>query len=194
MERISIKENPSFAIKKMREAIEQGKVIIYPTDTLYGIGGNALDEKIVKKIYKIKKRSKHDPLSVIIKDIGMIKEYCNIKNGEKRKLKKYLPGPYTVLVKRSRKKIPVSNIKRLGIRMPAYSFIKRVMEKVDVPLISTSANISGEESPTSLDQIPKEILDMVDFVFDGGETKLKRPSTIVDLPTGRVLRDFSKKS
>ena len=193
MEIISIKENPSYALKKMIETIENGGLIIYPTDTVYGIGGDALKDKTVKEIYKIKKRKKNNPLSIIIKDIEMIKDYCKITPGEKRKLKKYLPGPYTVLVNRSKKKIPVSNIKRLGIRIPKYSFINRVMKKIEVPIVTTSANLSGKTAPVSLDQIPKEILESVDLVLDGGETKLKRPSTIIDLSTGKILRDFCKK-
>lgn len=194
MEIISIKENRLKAIKKMREAIEQGKIVIYPTDTVYGIGGNALDKKIVNKVYKIKKRNKKNPLSIIVKNLDMAKEYCKITAGEKRKLKKYLPGPYTILLKRNRKKIPVAGnmVKRLAIRIPDYSFIQRVMEDMEVPIVTTSANISGQKSPILIDEIPKEVLDAVDIVFDGGRTKYDHPSTIVDLPTGRVLREFSK--
>ncbi len=193
MEIISLKENRAKAIREMVKAIEEGKIVIYPTDTVYGIGGNALDEKVVKKVYRIKKRKKDNPLAIIVNGIEMIKTYCRITTGERRKLKKYFPGPYTLLLNKSRKKLPVTKLKRVGVRMPKHSFIERVMEKIEIPLITTSANISGGADPMKLDDVPKEMIEKVDLVIDGGETKFQRPSTIIDLPTGRVLRDFSKR-
>ncbi|MDD5022775.1 MAG: L-threonylcarbamoyladenylate synthase [Candidatus ainarchaeum sp.] len=192
MKIIKLSENFESAVEKTAEAINKGKIVVYPTDTVYGIGGNALDKKVVDRIYLIKKREKKCPLSVIIKDLKMIEEYCKIGKKESKEIKKYFPGPYTLLVKRSKKKIPVTKTERLGIRVPEYRFIQEVMKKITVPLITTSANISGKESPVSFTQLSKEIVKKADLVIDGGETKYKCPSNIIDIPTGRVLREFVK--
>ncbi|MFA5049735.1 MAG: L-threonylcarbamoyladenylate synthase [Candidatus Micrarchaeia archaeon] len=191
MEIISIEKNPELAGKKLKQALETGKIIIYPTDTCYGIGGNGLDKKVVEKIYKIKKRKRNNPVSVIIGDISLAEKFCIISPSERKKLKKYIPGPYTILLRRNKKRIPVGDKIRLGIRIPKYPFLQNIMRNMEIPLITTSANISGDlKSPTKIDEISKEVLKKADIVLDGGETKYKYPSTIIDLPTGRVLRDF----
>jgi len=191
MEIIKIKNNEELAIKKMAEAIMKDKVIIYPTDTVYGIGGNALSEEVVDRCYRIKKRNKEKPLSVIVKNLEMIKEYCTISEREEKKIKKYFPGPYTLLFRR-KKNSPVSKGKKLGIRIPDYDFIRKVMDKIKVPLISTSANISGKPAPYSIDKISRKVLEAADLIIDSGKTKYKKPSIVVDLENERIIRNLLK--
>ncbi len=193
MEIISIQKSPQLAKEKLLSALEKGKIIIYPTDTCYGIGGNALEKKVVDKIYKIKNRKKSNPVSVIFGDIQFAENFCIISPAEKKKIKKYLPGPYTLLLRRNKKRILVGNKTRLGVRIPKYPFLQDAMKDISTPLITTSANLSGDlKTPTKIDEISKEILRKADLVLDGGETEYKIPSTIIDLPTGKILRDFSK--
>ncbi len=155
--------------------ILEGKIFIYPTDTIYGIGCNALNEKSVEKIRKIKKRDGDKPLSIIAPGIEWIKENCIIDVD----LKKYLPGPYTIILK---KKNPdflahISQTDTLGIRIPKSKFSKEV-EKAGVPFVTTSVNLSGEPFAKSIKEISKEILKNVDKIINQG-ILTGRPSTLV---------------
>lgn len=191
MKVISISKDPQEAAKLMREAIEKGKIVIYPTDTVYGIGCNALNKKLVDKIYKIKNRSRNNPLSVMVRDLKVLEKYCEISKSEEKEIKKYLPGPYTLLVKRKKgKSIPVSKTPRIGIRIPDEQFILEVMKYLEVPVVTTSANISGEPAPKSIQELNPKVSKEVYLVFDGGETKIGKPSTIIDLPTKKIIREF----
>lgn len=191
MKVISITKNPSEAAEIMRAAIEKGKIVIYPTDTVYGIGCNALNKKLVDKIYKIKNRSRNNPLSVMVQNLSIIKKYCEISKAEEKEMKKYLPGPYTLLIRRKKgKSIPVSKTPRLGIRIPDDPFILEVMKSLEIPIVTTSANISGEPAPKNVQEINPKVAKEVYLIFDGGETKTGKPSTIIDLPTKKIIREF----
>ena len=155
--------------------ILQGKIFIYPTDTIYGMGCNALNEKAVERIRHIKGRDRDKPLSIIAPGLDWIKKHCMIDVN----LKKYLPGPYTIILK---KKDPlflrhVSDTDSLGIRIPKIDFSKKI-EEAGVPFITTSVNLSGQPFAKSIEEIPKEILNKVDRVIDTGELNGK-PSTLI---------------
>lgn len=161
-------------IKILKQEILKGKVFIYPTDTIYGIGCNALNERAVNKIRRIKRRDKK-PFSVIAPTFQWVKEKC-IVNFD---LKKYLPGAYTIILK---KKEPsflnwVSDKETLGIRIPNHSFTKKI-QKINVPFITTSVNFSGEKPFSSIDEIPKEILNKVDYIINEGKLS-GSPSTLI---------------
>ena len=160
---------------KTVEEILDGKIFIYPTDTIYGIGCNALDKKSVKKIREIKKRDKNKPLSVIAPSLEWIREHCVVDVN----LKKYLPGPYTLILK---KKDPnflnyVSKTDSLGIRIPDSEFSKSV-KKAKIPFITTSVNLSGEPFTVRIKDVPEEIKSRVDVVIDKGELNGK-PSKLI---------------
>lgn len=163
----------------------KNKIIIYPTDTVYGIGGNALDNDIIKKIHKIKKSPQEKPMSVIMADMEMIKNYCEINEEQEKILKKYLPGPFTFIVK-MKVNIPCGKDGTIGIRIPKNSEIVGICEKLGVPIITTSANFHGGKNPSSLDEIPKEIIKEADILIKG-KTDIE-PSTVVDLINKKIIR------
>ena len=173
-------------IEKAVQTIKTGGILLYPTDTLFGIGVDATKKNDIEKIYRIKKRERTKPLSVIMANISMIKKYCIINTNEQRILEKYLPGPYTFILK-LKKKLPASRNKTIGIRIPKQSKIVKICKLVNVPITTTSANRSGEKNPTKLKEIDKRIIKNVDFIIDG-KLKYKKPSTIVDLISNRILR------
>jgi L-threonylcarbamoyladenylate synthase len=171
------------------EALLSGKVFIYPTDTLYGIGGNAMDKKVVDRVYEIKKREARKPLSVIMANLEMIQEYCDLNKQEKAVLKKHLPGPFTFIIRLKREvRMPVTDTEFLGVRIPSHPFAVGLSRQTGLPIISTSANISGEKDAFKVDDIDPEIKNKVDFILDQGETKFKQGSTVVDLEKMIVLR------
>ncbi|MEM2963807.1 MAG: L-threonylcarbamoyladenylate synthase [Candidatus Anstonellales archaeon] len=180
-----LKEYDKSFLEAKKILISDG-VIIYPTDTLYGIGGNALKEKVVERIRKIKGREGEKPMSVVLGGLSMILDFFEINDEQMAYITRYLPGPYTFLLK-PKKPMAVSE-GLVGIRVPEHIFIIRLVKEVGFPIVSTSANISGEPAPYRVEDIKKEVLDAVDLVIDGGPTKYKEGSTVVDLVNKKIIR------
>ena len=159
---------------------EKNIVFIYPTDTIYGIGCNALNKEAVDRVRKIKRRSSN-PFSVIAPSKEWIAENCRVNENAKEWIKK-LPGPYTLILK-TKKQCVAKNVapglKTLGIRIPDHWFSGFVKE-MNIPIVSTSANISGNGFMTSLEDLDEDIKSKVDFIVYEGPKKSK-PSKIVDL-------------
>jgi len=158
----------------LNKKILAGKIFIYPTDTIYGIGCNALNKKSVERIREIKRRDKK-PFSVIAPSLGWIKENCIVD----MPLEKYLPGPYTLILKKQEKDflLHVSDSETLGVRIPDNSFTMEI-QKSGVPFVTTSVNFSGEKPANKIEEIPEEIIKEVDMVFNAGELTGK-PSTLI---------------
>ncbi|MDP7506120.1 MAG: L-threonylcarbamoyladenylate synthase [Candidatus Woesearchaeota archaeon] len=182
--RIIDKEEFQLNKEKILREIELGAVFIHPTDTIYGLGCNALIPEAVKRIRKIKNRSE-GPFSVIVPS----KEWI-INNTECSKadwLEK-LPGPYTLICKLKNKSAvaeeTIPNINSLGMRIPKHWFTK-VSEKLNIPIVSTSANSVGGDFMTSLENLSPEIKSQVDFIIYEGE-KSGKPSKVVDLTKEKV--------
>lgn len=155
--------------------ILSGKIFIYPTDTLYGIGCNAEDKQAVEKIKQIKSRDKDKPLSIIAPSKEWIKQNCIVDV----ELDKYLPGPYTLILKKKNPNFlnQISSTEFIGIRIPACQFSNQV-KQAKVPFITTSVNLAGEAFATTIKEIPKQILEKADIVIDKGELN-GRPSTLI---------------
>ncbi len=186
-------KNPE--IQKIQEVVQILKnkgVIIFPTDTLYGLGGNALDKKVIKKIYRIKKRSYNKPLSINIAHKKDLKKYVKkIPFPAYRLIKKFWPGPLTLIFKKS-DLVPdelTAGLPYVGIRIPNNKIILKIIKHFGAPLISTSANTSGHPSPKNLNQA-KMLFKQVDIVIDGGRTQNQKASTIIDFSqkTPKIIR------
>jgi L-threonylcarbamoyladenylate synthase len=169
------------------EIIRKGGILVYPTDTLYGIGGDATRKNVVEKVYKIKKRDRGKPLSVIMASIAMIRKYCYLSRTQERILRKYLPGPYTFVL-RLRKKLPVTKTKKIGVRIPDYGPIVRLCHRAGVPIITTSANVSGKKNARKASEVDRSVRKSADLLLDGGKTKYGKGSTVVDLMEYKILR------
>ncbi|MCR4261045.1 MAG: L-threonylcarbamoyladenylate synthase [Candidatus Colwellbacteria bacterium] len=164
--------------KEILSAIKEGKIFIYPTDTIYGLGTNALLEDSVVKIREIKKRDSK-PFSVIAPSKEWILENCKL---EIENLEKYLPGPYTLIVETREGVVAPSvnpNGNTLGVRIPKHWFTD-VVGEAGVPFVTTSVNIAGDKSMEKLEDVLKEILDQVDYVVYEGE-KRGEPSEKINL-------------
>jgi len=175
------------ALRRAKEVVLENGVLIYPTDTLYGIGGNAFSEKVVHRIREIKGSPDEKSYSVIMSDINMIKRYCEVDEWQLKVLKAHLPGPFTFLLK-AKVKMPVSVNQKLGVRIPDYAFAHQLSELCDMPIVTTSANPSGKKPPCRLEETTGKILSAVDLAIDDGITKFQEASAIVDLVEKKVLR------
>lgn len=182
------KEAYGFQLNRIASLLKSGKVLIYPTDTLYGLGANALDIKAITKIFGIKKQSRNKPISVIVKDIAMAKKIACIDSRIEKILKNVWPGPITIIL-RKKDIIPyelTANSETVAVRIPSCKFVKDIMTLIDFPITATSANISGEKDLLS----PRKILKTFsnsryspDLFIDSGMIKNPEPSTIIDLTT-----------
>ncbi len=178
------------AVDVAHAMLHSGGVFVYPTDTVYGIGCDATNENAVERIHRIKGIMARRPMSVMMPDFGMIEYYCDTGLWEDVILKKYLPGPYTFILKMHKGRVlPATNTDRLGIRMPDHPFCQAVSASFGRPIVSTSANITSRLPATKLGDIDRSVLDAVDLVIDGGPTKYRSPSVIIDLVERKMMRE-----
>lgn len=163
-------------------------VVIYPTETVYGIGADALVRTAVKKVFAIKKRA--SPVSLAVSSYGMIEDVSVCDTGTMELIRKLLPGPITVVLK---KKPVVPDIltagsDRVGIRYPDHEITIRLIDLSGTPVTSTSANLPGEPPAREVCEISTDVLGGADCVLDGGRCVYGVASTVVDLVDMQILR------
>jgi len=169
-------------IKKAVEILENSGVIVYPTDTIYGLGCDIFKKNAIEKIYQIKKRDKKKPLSIICSDFKQAAEYAIIQDYAFRLMKKSLPGAYTFILK-AKSKLPqrfLAKNKTVGIRIPDNKICLDLVSALGHPIISTSLNISGQPVLTNPNQLDKETANKLDLTIDAGDLTAQA-STIIDL-------------
>ncbi len=181
--------------KYLCRALLQTKIFVYPTDTVYGIGCNAENSELVKKILKIKKRS-NSVMSVIAPSFLWIKKNFYVKKCEKL-IKKCFPGPYTLIFKLKKENKDylkhISKNGKIGVRIPNHE-ISIACSLANLPIITTSANISGNKDPTNISEIDKDILGNVDLIITQKNSKCTgTPSTIIDCEKKKIIRSGSGK-
>ena len=170
-----------------------GGLVAVPTETVYGLAGNGLDEKAVAEIYEVKGRPEVKPLSLMVHDAALMERYCeNVPPQAYTLAKKFWPGPLTIVMKA---KPCVPEIVRaggetVGLRCPDHPLTLELLEKSGVPFAAPSANPSGEPSPKNADSVLKYFDGKIDAVLDGGECGIGRESTLIDLSRTpyRILR------
>ena len=175
------------------DEIKNDNLIIFPTETVYGIGANALREEAVNKIFLVKTRAKNNPLIVHLKSVDEIDKYAYIENEiEKKLIDTFMPGPITIILKK-KNCIPscvTAGMDTVGIRVPSNPIANHFLEIVDVPIAAPSANISSRPSGTKVSDIKDEFDFKVNYIIDGGESKIGLESTVVkvidNIPT--ILR------
>jgi L-threonylcarbamoyladenylate synthase len=178
-----INEKMKKEIENIKKMILDGKIIICGTDTLYGLCANALDQEAVKKVYELKKRDPNKPISIFLKDKEDIEKYAYINDISKKIIDKFLPGPLTIILKKKEIIPDIVSKEYIGIRIPDSKIIR---ELAVVPLTATSANLSGEEPPTSADEINEELKEKVHLIIDTGVCKYKTPSTIIKIVNDNI--------
>ncbi len=172
--------------------LKSGGVLVYPTDTVYGIGGDATSDEAVRRVHQIKGITDFRPMSVMVSDFGMIDYYCETGVWEDMILSKYLPGPYTFVLKRSRRYIAASQTEKLGIRIPESPFCQELCRRFGRPIVTTSANLTGQKPPVEFGQVDRKVLDQLQVAIDGGPTKYRTPSVVIDLVERKYLREGAK--
>ena len=176
-------------IEKIVEVVNSSGLVISPTDTVYGIMGDALNKESIKNVYDVKQRDYKKPLILLMSSIDMIKEYTlDISEDEMNLMKKFYPGCMTLLLKRNSKvdDMICNNGEYVGVRIPDNKDLLSIIEKLGRPVISTSCNISGNDVVRSVDEIDDEIISKVDYIYDGGYID-SVSSTVVRIDNGEVV-------
>lgn len=178
-------------IEQVVEILRNDGVIVYPTDTTYGIGCSIFSRRGIERIYRIKEREKGKPMSFICSSISEISRYARVDDRVFKILKKTLPGPYTFILEATRivPDLVMTRQKTVGIRMPDNPVCRALVEQLGNPVITTSANRSGSEPIGDPHLIHDEFGNLVDLVIDGGILP-SAVSTVISLvgPEPEVIR------
>lgn len=175
-------------IEEAVKVIKNDGLVIYPTDTLYGLGVNALSEVAVKKVFEAKGRDFNKPISITCANLTEAKKYAKFNSLALKLAKKLLPGPITFILqmKKSFPKMLTEGKDRIGIRIPDNKVALELVKRCKVPLTATSANISGGKNPITAEEAIKQIGDKVDLILDSGRCKYNKPSTVVEVTDNEI--------
>lgn len=178
------KETPEHTLDQIAKIIQEGGVIIFPTDTVYGLGGDAFNPKVIEAIYQLKGRAPDKPLSLHLGSVPEIEEYCRpLTAKQKRAIERLLPGPFTLLLWASPNapKASVSVDGKLGVRLPKSESFEIIYRRARTPLVGTSVNPSGEPPLTDITEIIEKFWDKVDLILSTDEPMTRQSSAVIDL-------------
>ena len=171
-------------IEKAREQIQNGKIGVYPTETAYGVAADALNREAVEKVYKVKDRPKSKPLTTICFDLEHVEKHANLTGKERKLINQFMPGPLTLVVEK-KSHVPDNLNESFVFRIPGSETARKLAK--NGPITATSANISGENTSYSVDDISEELLEEIDFVVDEGELEGGPTSSIVEVVDGEIV-------
>ena len=178
-------DNPDMdLISEAIDIMADGGIILYPTDTVYGLGANIFNNDAVERIYTIKKRDHSKPLSVLVQDIEGLELIADLNKDSRAIIDKWLPGPFTFILNKKKAVSPyVSSSSKVGVRIPDYK-IARLLASL-FPITTTSANLTNEDTLSNPKDILKQIGDDIDLVIDVGNLDMSKPSTVIDLSSAK---------
>lgn len=171
-------------IDKAVEILNQGGIVIFPTDTAFGIGCRIDKKNAVKRLFSIRNRPPSLPVSVLVSGKEMAKKYWSHlpEDVEKKLIEQYWPGALTIVLPANLSIVPsvvIGGGENIGIRMPDYELILAIIRKIGVPILGPSANLHGEQTPYSINDLDKNLIHKADLVLDGF-CNLRSASTVID--------------
>lgn len=191
---LDMKNNNDYSkIKEAADVLRNGGLVLFPTETVYGIGANGLDKDAVAKIFKAKGRAQDNPLILHISNMDMINVIAkDITELEYKLMDAFWPGPFTIILKKKEivPDVVTGGLDTVAIRMPSNKIANRLIEYSGVPIAAPSANISGRPSGTCIEDIYDELSSKMDYIIDGGKCEVGIESTVVKVEgeTVRILR------
>lgn len=180
-------------IQKAAEVIKNGGLVLFPTETVYGIGADGLNERAVKKIFEAKGRASDNPLILHVASIDMVEDIAkDISDLEYKLMDAFWPGPFTIVLNKKDivPSVVSAGLKTVAVRMPSSEIARNLIVNAGTPIAAPSANISGRPSGTCLTDIYDELADKMDYIIDGGRCEVGIESTVVkvDEKNVRILR------
>jgi L-threonylcarbamoyladenylate synthase len=173
-------------------AIHSNLLVCFPTETVYALACNALNDAAVEKVYQVKKRAHDKPLSIFVNGIDKIMKIANVREKYIDLINCFSPGPVTyVLPLRDNSSLSAKLCKNsIGIRIPDHPIAASILNKLDFPIVATSINISGEKSACKISEIPQSIIQQLSAIIEADELVSGKESAVIDLTTNqmKVLR------
>lgn len=184
-------------ITKAATILKQGGIVIFPTDTAFGIGCRIDDEQAIRRLFRVRQRPETQATPVLVSNLEMAQDYLQLVSEKVKKalVEKYWPGALTIVLPCQPKKVPElvrGGTQTLGVRMPNHAMALELIKQVNVPLLGPSANFHGEKTPYAFEELDPELIRLVDFVLSG-ECTVKQASTVIDatVEPWRILRQGS---
>lgn len=171
---ISRKQMDDGKILPAAEGIKKGRIVVFPTETVYGVGCRYHDEAATERIFALKGRDRSKPLGIYLLSVSEVENYAVMGPTAEQLARAFLPGPLTLV-------LPGRKGEKLGFRIPSDEVTRRLIRLAGIPLSGTSANLSGHRSPTTGSEAISAMEGKVDFIIDGGKTEFACPSTVIDL-------------
>lgn len=173
-------------VRRALEVLRIGGVVIYPTETLYGLGANALDIQAVYRVFEIKGRDITKPISLAFRDLKSAKKFVHLTPSAEKLAEKFLPGPLTIILNSKMTFDEILGGDKVSIRIPDHPVAKALLAQTKFPITATSANLSGGKDPVEAKDAIERIGDKVDVILDAGKCKYGKPSTVVDATTEEI--------
>ena len=189
----NIYKNSFYNLNKAKKILEKNKIIAVPTETVYGLAGNAYSNKSVKRIYSLKKRPKKNPLIIHYYNLDLLKKDAKYDKNFLKLYKKFSPGPLTYILKKRKSskvsKFANAKLKTIAVRFPKNKVIRSLLKKLSFPFAIPSANISTGVSPTEPLDVVDEFKNKIKFILNGGKSIIGLESTVINLSNKpRILR------
>ena len=181
--------NPE-SVSKATDIIRNGGVIVYPTDTIYGLGGDACRENVIERIYRIKKRREFMPVSVIGHDIRQMRFHARLNRSAEKIMQHFMPGKITLICEANNKICAdrvYSEGRYIGLRMPKHDFALAITRAADVPVVTTSVNHHGLPSLNDIDKIRSEFESSADCIFYDENYRASDASTVIKIDHNGIM-------
>jgi len=180
-------------IRKASKIVKNGGLVVYPTDTVYGLGCDPFNVRAVERVFRVKDERKDKPLPILASDIQFIKKIAYINEKARKIAERLWPGPLTLVVPKKPvlPNIVTCGLTSVGVRIPNHTVTVQLISLCDGLLVGTSANKTGKKPPKTAQEATRQIGERVDIVLDGGPTPLGQESSIVDLTSEKpkILRE-----
>ena len=182
------KEIKEDELRIVTKALDEDKLIVFPTETVYGIAGNALNVEVIDKLFQAKKRDYSKPFSLMLSDINKIKDIAYVSADEEKIINKFMPGPITLILKKKDCISDLATASRdtVGVRIPDHFIALSILKSIDYPLATSSANISGSVNNSNIEDIINDLADYVDIFIKGNISSNLLASTVAQIKDNEI--------
>ena len=175
-------------LRIVTKALDEDKLIVFPTETVYGIAGNALKMEVIDKLFQAKKRDYSKPFSLMLSDINKIKDIAYVSTDEEKIINKFMPGPITLILKKKDCISDLATASRdtVGVRIPDHFIALSILKSIDYPLATSSANISGRSNNSDITDIINDLANYVDIFIKGNISSNLLASTVAQIKDNEI--------
>lgn len=184
---VDVKNPQDEVIQRAARVLQLGGLVVYPTETLYGLGANIIDLGAIQRVFEVKGRFHQKPISIAFRDIEHAERYAHFTPAARKLAEVFLPGPLTMILPAKINLGEMFGGEKIAVRVSNHKVVQAIMSKVKFPITATSANISGKADPICAQDSIDQIGEKVDLVLDSGKCEHSMPSTVVDLSEGKIV-------